>query len=233
MNVTRVAVDAITMFLCRLNKNRKVVPKAVNGFVKVNLGCGSSVAPGWSNIDGSLNSLVSKWPALLQKISFRFSGSKQFYSFDQYHAILSDNIFIHHNLEYGIPLPDQCVDFLYSSHFLEHLKPNVAKRLLREAYRALKPNGLIRLVVPDLGFAIKLYCQGDKIRMLNNYFFVDQDDSFFAAHKYMYDWDLLKFALEEAGFCSIRQYSFQEGELPDLSILDNRPEDSLYVEARK
>jgi len=48
-------------------------------------------------------------------------------------------------------LPNDAVDMCYSSHLLEHLAPTEAVRFLREQCRILKPGGVIRVAVPDLG----------------------------------------------------------------------------------
>ena len=39
--------------------------------------------------------------------------------------------------------------------------------------------------------------------------------------------------LEREGFTEVTRRSYREGALPDLGALDNRPEQTLYVEARK
>jgi predicted SAM-dependent methyltransferase len=54
------------------------------------------------------------------------------------------------NLLEGFPFADRSFDVVYSSHVLEHFTPQQAKFLLQEAYRVLKPQGIIRIVVPDL-----------------------------------------------------------------------------------
>ena len=69
--------------------------------------------------------------------------------------------------------------------------------------------------------------------MLEQYFFVEDDDSYYARHKYMYDFELLREKLEDAKFQNITRQQFQVGLTPDITMLDNRPEDSLYVEAVK
>ena len=48
------------------------------------------------------------------------------------------------------PTDDSTVDFVYSSHFLEHLYRADAQRILRESFRVLKLGGTIRISVPDL-----------------------------------------------------------------------------------
>jgi predicted SAM-dependent methyltransferase len=142
-------------------------------------------------------------------------------------------MFIHHDLSYGIPYKDETADFIYSSHFLEHLPKETGQKLLKEAYRVLKKEGIIRICIPDLSYAISLYNDGAKEKMMEDYFFIDDKESHFARHKYMYDFELLRAILEKAGFSNIVQCSYREGAVPDLHTLDNRPEDTLYVEGKK
>jgi hypothetical protein len=49
----------------------------------------------------------------------------------------------------------------------------------------------------------------------------------------MYDFELLSAVLQDAGYRDIRQCRYREGEVPDLHLLDNRPEETLFVEARR
>ena len=66
------------------------------------------------------------------------------------------NVF-RHNLRDGLPLPDASADCIYASHCLEHFTPRDAEILLRECARALKPSGLLRIVVPDLEQVARFY----------------------------------------------------------------------------
>jgi ubiquinone/menaquinone biosynthesis C-methylase UbiE len=52
---------------------------------------------------------------------------------------------------------DNTVDVVYASHLFEHLTLPAADLFLKESYRALKPGGVIRLVVPDLYKICKRY----------------------------------------------------------------------------
>lgn len=54
------------------------------------------------------------------------------------------------NILAGIPLKDDSMDVVYSSHFLEHLSEQQAIFVLLEAKRLLKENGILRIVVLDL-----------------------------------------------------------------------------------
>lgn len=234
MRIMRQMVDGLTNLVGVVNRRRKLdVPQKHASEVKVNLGCGLAIAPGWINIDGSLNALIANMPKMFHTLAYRLSGARRYYSEMEYCEILGINTFVHHDLAYSIPLHDGSTDFVYSSHFLEHLAHKDAQNLLSESFRILKPGGVVRISVPDLEYALSLYTLGRKEEMLTQYFFVNDDDSHFARHKYMYDFQLLKAALEKAGFQDVRRCAFQEGRTPDLIVLDNRVEDSLFVEATR
>lgn len=49
-----------------------------------------------------------------------------------------------------LPYNDGSVDEIYASHILEHFPLNETDALLKEWLRVLKPNGIIRLAVPDM-----------------------------------------------------------------------------------
>ena len=61
------------------------------------------------------------------------------------------------NLLKGLPFEEEEIDWIYNSHFLEHLSYSDALSFLRECYRVLKPLGGIRIVVPDLEEACRNY----------------------------------------------------------------------------
>lgn len=224
----------VIIFLTRLvtwfNKNQRVSIRAEP--VKVNLGSGLAVAKGWVNIDGSLNALLSTWPSLFLRKLYRFSDAHQWYSQEEYIKILKENVFVQHRLDYGVPFKTESIDYLYSSHMLEHLFPEDATALVTDMYRALKTGGRLRLAVPDLEHAIGLYQTGQKEAALR-YFFIPSRSELFDQHHYMYDFELLKRLLESAGFREIERCSFQVGKVPDIQHLDNRPEETLFVEAGK
>ena len=50
----------------------------------------------------------------------------------------------------GIPLPDNSVDSIISIHFIEHLTNDEAIELFEDAYRVLKPGGIMFNVVPHV-----------------------------------------------------------------------------------
>lgn len=231
MRILRRIVETSTQLIGRLKRNQRKSMPSQFPVVKVNLGCGLAVTTGWVNIDGSLNALVSTLPKILHHFVYRLTGANRYYSEREYCRLLQDHYFIHHDLSHGIPLVDGVADFIYSSHFLEHLFRKDGEKLLEESFRVLKPGGTIRIVVPDLAYALSLYSAGEKQKMLLDNFFVEDDDSYYARHKYMYDFAMLEDVLKNVGFHDIRRCEFRKGHTPDLDKLDNRPDESLFVEA--
>jgi len=233
MRLARRLIDFSSRMLGAAKRRQRVrVPQGMCS-VRLNLGCGLAVASGWFNVDGSLNALIAGLPRPVHGIVYRLTGSSRYYTRDEYCRLLGNHIFVHHDLAYGIPFDDVTADFVYSSHFLEHLYRADAQRILQDSFRVLKPGGTIRVSVPDLEYAISLYHEGKRHEMLGNYFFVEDDDSHYARHKYMYDFTLLSEALSSAGFHNVRRCRYRQGVTPDLEALDNRPDESLFVEATR
>lgn len=61
------------------------------------------------------------------------------------------------NLLKGLPFEDKYADFIYNSNFLEHLTEDQAVFFIKECYRVLKLEGILRIVVPDLEDIAKEY----------------------------------------------------------------------------
>ncbi|MEM2154883.1 MAG: methyltransferase domain-containing protein [Nitrososphaeria archaeon] len=68
----------------------------------------------------------------------------------------SPNI-ISFDLRRGLPFPNDYFDAVYHSHVLEHLTQEEAKKLMQECWRVLKPNSVLRVVVPDLESIVENY----------------------------------------------------------------------------
>lgn len=235
MSYLRVVIDSSLNVFGSIKRHQKILPPndMKDKCLKVNLGCGLRVAEGWLNIDGSLNAMFASWPSFMHKLLYKLSGAKNYYGLSEYCQILKNYHFVYHDLAYGLPLPSESADFIYSSHFFEHLFRDDAAKLLSDCNRVLKVDGVIRISIPDLAHAISLYSLGKKREMLEDYFFVDGKGSYLARHKYMYDFELLKNALTDAGFKQISRCDYQVGNTPDLEKLDIYPNISLFVEAIK
>jgi predicted SAM-dependent methyltransferase len=55
-----------------------------------------------------------------------------------------------YNLLKGIPFKDDTFDIVYHSNVIEHFSKEEAPKFLKECYRVLKSNGIIRIAFPDL-----------------------------------------------------------------------------------
>ena len=114
--------------------------------IKLNLGCGSVRPNGWINTDSSLNANLQRVPIIGKSMAKIISNV----------SYLSNNL-TYMNLNNDWRFNDSSVDVVYASHLFEHLSLKSADLFLKNAYRCLKPGGVIRIVVPDLYKISKKY----------------------------------------------------------------------------
>jgi predicted SAM-dependent methyltransferase len=213
-----------------LRRFQRITPAP--GIVKVNLGSGLYVAPGWINVDGSLKTALAGWPRPLLRLVYPLMSNCS-HSCEEFTELLHSNIFVNHNLQYGVPLPSDSTDYIFTSHVIHHLYKDQAHRLLTDIRRVLKPGGTLRVAVPNLEFIIELYLQGQRERAIEKYFFYPSASRSDLSTHYQYDYVLLKQLLESAGFNNVRRYRCYEGNTPDLDKLDRLSDETLFVEAEK
>lgn len=223
-------VDDVARFAGGLRARRRV--KLGAGPIKVNLGAGLHVAEGWIHVDGNMHAMFAGWPAPFLRRLYRAANTVQWLPEDEYLRRLREYEIVHHEMETGLPFADNSVDYVYSSHVLEHFFREDAERLVKEIHRVLRSGGRVRICVPDLDHAISLYRAGEKEAALA-YFFEPAGAGYYRQHRYMYDFELLRRMLAQAGFTNVSRCAYRQGEVPDLDVLDNRPEETLYVEAVK
>lgn len=189
--------------------------------LKLNLGCGSQTPNGWVNVDYALGAWIAKLPvfSLINKV-FRIINIDW-----------SDEIFMH-DLRKRFPWKDNSVNIIYSSHTLEHLSKTEGLNFLRECYRVLKPNGIIRIVVPDLKAIVDKYQQGeiaaDEVLDQLHVSYESPDDGFLKQklapfirfpHKCMYDTPTLLRVMSDIGFEVASKQGF-ESEIDDVEIVE-------------
>jgi predicted SAM-dependent methyltransferase len=214
-----------------LLKDKKINLK--EGNVKVNLGCGMEVRSGWYNIDTNPTALLgSKKFTFINRILYNISGASSNYTFEKFDSIIKNAGLHFYDLRRGVPFKDNSVDVIYHSHFLEHLSKQDGENFLKECYRVLKPNGLMRVVMPDLELVIEMYKRGDGEKMLESYFFIPYYYNF-SGHKYMYDFKIIKNKLEGIGFKEIIKQTHSSGILPNTNFLNVGNLESLFVECKK
>lgn len=136
------------------------------------------------------------------------------------------------------------VDGIISIHSIEHLAwPREVEEFFRCTFLALKSNGTLRIVVPDLMKIAKLYVEGDDLKSVYGpEFKVEGPDCaatrFMAfargwSHTVLFDERLLRMLMEQAGFVNIRTMPFGESEVLELCNLDRFESESISMEGEK
>ncbi len=145
-------------------------------------------------------------------------------------------------LQKRLPFRTGTLERIYSEHVLEHVPYASAVFFLREAYRTLRPGGVIRIAMPDLDDLIDGYQKDwrrfDWVNWPAHRFIKTRAEMINIAfrwwgHQHLYNQEELERALREAGFW---HYSFRqpgESDYPDLRGLETRPESRLIVDAVK
>ncbi len=131
------------------------------------------------------------------------------------------------------------VDFALIEHCLEHVSPQNGYRFLQEARRILKPNGVLRVIVPDIS-KVWLHCNGRYLALLQDglrtwwpaagitiphsgYVPTEIDAVetliFCHGHKAVYNEDLLSLLMEVAGF-DVTPCDYLKSNHPELNGVD-------------
>ncbi len=221
--------------------------------VKVNLGSGFIGLEGWLNYDNSVVAKLSRHKFLLEfAVKVRFLP-------ESYLDIKWPPI-IARDCRKRIPLESDSVDFIYTSHFLEHLYRYETVAILKECRRILKDNGTIRIALPDISKIINALVENDKTLYLergsvyhekdtqsdyfvSNFYPLDLNqreaptlktkfqELFLRRHKWMYSVESMKSLLLELGFKNVEEKEYQQSDLDEVTKLDVHPSETFYLEA--
>lgn len=121
---------------------------------KINLGCGPIGRDDWINFDWGILAFIHSFPfieKLFYKMGFIPAG---------YKTKWPKNLKLY-DCRRKLPFVFDSIDFIYASHFLEHLKKFEAERVLKECFRVLKKGGVLRIIVPDLKKILSRYIEKD------------------------------------------------------------------------
>lgn len=178
------------------------------GVRRLNWGCGTSPEAGWVNSDIKEDPAVEVAADILE----------------------------------GLPLEAGSFDYVVSIHALPELKYADQVPALMELRRVLAPEGVLRLALPDLDRAIRAYREDDR-----DYFLIPDEDAratgskmivqllWYGYSKTLFTYDFIAELLERAGFRDVQRCEYRQttSRFAEIVSLDNRPEESLFVEACK
>lgn len=197
--------------------------------MRLHLGAFDQGIDGWVNSDITPQLLVGRVPGLawlLHRI-----GKIPYTRFEQHKRGVFRKL-RYLDLTKPLPFKANSIEAIFSSHVFEHLFMDEVERLISECYRVLQPDGVIRVVVPDLEKIICLYDAEDPRRFLVDIYEVATRSAVKNSHHSAFTGKFLTKLFKEAGFSTSEILSYQKGRCPDISLLDNRP-DSLFFEASK
>ena len=189
--------------------------------LSIDLGSGSNDHHGWINIDYNSNH-----PMCIRKVDD--DGS----------------LVINYDLRLGIPISDNTCSYIYSSHFLEHLDYDDGMVLLRDCYRILHPEGILRLAMPNYRPVFEGYLRGDisffeSVGRTRGFPKMDPIEKSIAdyislgiyengQHRYIYDEQKLLLVLDFIGFRKTEISCFQKD--MDVAV---RQKYSFYIQGIK
>ena len=179
-----------------------------NEVKRLNWGCGSWTESGWINSD------IQEGPG----------------------------IDISCDIREGLPLDTDYLDYAVSIHSLPEVPYPELVPALQELRRMLKPGGVLRVSLPDLDKGIAAYQSNNR-----DYFLIPDEEVksigsklivqllWYGYSRTLFTHDFIEELLYKAGFSSVSRCSYKvtHSAYPGIVELDNREEESLFVEAVK
>jgi predicted SAM-dependent methyltransferase len=175
---------------------------------RLHWGCGGWTAPGWINSD------IKQGPG----------------------------IDISCDIRNGLPLEEASIDYAVSIHALPEMHYDELVPALQELRRVLKTGGVLRLALPDLLKGVHAYRDGNR-----DYFLVPDEDAqslgaklvvqliWYGYSRTLFTSEFIEEMLLKSGFSRVNHCAFKQthSSFPEIVALDNRENESLFVEAAK
>lgn len=207
-----------------------------NGYMQY--GCGSTSCPeGWINFDASPTLFLQRMPI----VGSLFLGILK--------PRFPDNI-LFGDILHGLPIMKDSCKGIYCSHVLEHLSFDDFRLAIKNTHNYLAPNGLFRLIMPDLKYFIEQYIisnnSDSSIEFMGNSLLgVTKRDRSLSGflrnfygnshHLWLWDYESTKRELVNAGFKVIRRAQYLDSIDQKFNEVDDesRWENCLGIECRK
>lgn len=211
---------------------------------KINLGCGSTPTPDYKNFDNSLSIKIASFPILFFFLKLLGILNKEQIQNVEWNK---NNKITFCDVTKRIPLPDNSVQVIYSSHMIEHLSKRQLSKLLKEIDRVLCKNGILRVVLPDLKKIINNYNNNENAELFMSKLLMSAPnfDTLkekikllflgYRQHQWMYDEKSFTNLLVEHGFNKVIVLKAGDTLIPNYGQLNlyERKDESFYIEAIK
>lgn len=134
------------------------------------------------------------------------------------------------------PFDENTFDYVYCEHMIEHVPYTAGLCMLKECHRVMRNGGVIRVATPDLEVLLNLMTKEPNetqrryidwiceryltsvaygpVHVINNAF-----RSW--GHQFLYDENVLRTSIEEAGFRDVRRYAHSKSDDPNLRGLES------------
>jgi predicted SAM-dependent methyltransferase len=118
------------------------------------------------------------------------------------------------------------LDFVYGEHFLEHLSLDGALRFAREAARALRPGGVLRLSTPSLEHVwvthFRPEADGTSLAAISETYAANR--AFHGwGHQFLYSRAMLERLLTAAGFEDLTFHDYGMSDIPAFKGIERHP----------
>lgn len=156
----------------------------------------------------------------------------------EYQNLIIEGNYFNWDLTVSLPFPENSYDGILCSHFLEHLDCQTTLQLLRDCYKVLKPEGVLRISFP----CAKKFLHG----IYNNWGDKEWGEPngnpsvtfmetalLFGEHKQILTAEAVYCLLYLANFRKYHVSKPRESLIPGLEVMDNRITFSEFIEATK
>ena len=206
----------------------------------VQYGCGWDAPAGWLNFDASYTLRVERVPLMGKWLSRWLKGNPELFPPGVRYG----------DVVRGLPLADGACVGVYCSHVLEHLSLEECRAALRETRRLLRPQGVFRLVLPDLAQMVSAYREDSDaqaaVRFMDACGMAERVVPRSAVrrvllafsrarHRWLWDYPALQAELEAAGFGEVRRARLGDSVDPAFAAVERaeRWEGCLGVECQR
>jgi SAM-dependent methyltransferase len=132
--------------------------KNKKGKIWLNVASSTFVIDDYINLD---NHIFFKYLTYFKTFSFFLNKNYQKYINDFVEGNKKTKMLVH-DCRKKLKFPNESVDHVLCSHFLEHVFPEEMTNIVKDFYRCLKPGGTMHIIVPDLNSYVQDYINNSK-----------------------------------------------------------------------